>query len=260
MTLFGKVLVFLNLVLSLMAFIWALGLYTNNVDWSDVKGGNPLVASKGGKPLGMLAERQVDLANAAAGLRPAETSWLAVRKQVLAREEEMRGDREWYLKELAWLRTGEATPAKPIQAVKLVRLMPVDDPRNANRPEMEPAKDRAGQPLLSERQYNLRSEAALKELGEVMDEYKKKIDEDIALTDKLAGTADKKGLQQRLVDERAKREGVEAEERLVRPLLVNVAVDWELVGKRQTGLQESLRFLREYLKKRHRVDVARRGR
>jgi hypothetical protein len=263
MTVFGKVLVFLNLVLSLLAFTWALGLYTNNVDWSDIKGGIPLVPAKGGKALGLLAERQVTLASAAAGLRPAEASYLAARNGpggVLPTEEQMRADRDWYRAELAWLRTGDTTAANPARAVKLERLLPVPDPRNANRPTMEPAKDRAGQPLLSLRQYNQRFEATLKEVIDVMDQYVKAVNEDIRLTDLLAGTGGAKGLQQRLVDERAKREGVEAEGRLVRPLLVNVAVDYQLVAQRQTALQERINELRGYLKKRHRVDVAVRDR
>src|SRR5262249_39839638 len=96
----------------------------------------------------------------------------------------------------------------------------------------------------------------LNEVLEVMDKHKKAVDEDARLTNLLAGTPETKGLRQRQDEEVAKRDGVAAEQKLVRPLFVNVAVDSELVLERTKQLQAGEKELIEYLRKIHKVEVA----
>jgi hypothetical protein len=248
MTLFGKLLVLLDVLLSFLAMTWALAVYTNNIDWSD----SP---PKGEKPAGVLNQKKTELRDALAGIPPAEASWIAARTDLMEDESQVAGTRAFYAAELKHARS-EALPEdmKAARAVKLDAdtFQPVlEGPRVA----MEQAKDRAGKPLGSVSYYARESEDTAKKLSKVQEDYRKDIDEDAKLTDLLVGTPEKKGLQQRLIDERAKREGVIAELRLVRPLWINAAVDWELIGKRKEGLDERIDELVRYLRKRHKVDV-----
>jgi hypothetical protein len=95
-----------------------------------------------------------------------------------------------------------------------------------------------------------------------MGKHHKTIQEDTDLTNQLVGTPAAggkpavKGLRQRHVEERDKRDGIVAEQRLVRPLFVNTAVESELTLQRLRTLQEREKELIEYLRKKHKIEVA----
>ena len=120
MTLLGKILVFVNFTLSMLAAAWACALYSTSVDWS----GNP---AKGDQPPGELAVRKNRLQELQAGLRPAEARWRDARAAVLGYEEARNTDRLWYLARMDHLRTG-ATEANPAQAVVVFGDLPQVDP------------------------------------------------------------------------------------------------------------------------------------
>jgi hypothetical protein len=248
MTAFGKILVFLNLAFSLIGMTWALGLWTARIDWT-------LTPAKGAEPPGKLKEVRDEITAELAALKAPEAGWRAAREGLLNQEYVRRADRVWYADELKHLRTG-ATAKAPARVVKRVRHLPEPDPRNFNRPTMEVAKDRDDKPLLSLSAYNAQSETTLKELSLALGQLQKKIDEDIELTDRLVGTPERKGLQQRLIDERVKREGIVFEQSQVRPLLVNVAAESDSILRRHASLLRRLDELRRYLRKHHKVDGA----
>jgi hypothetical protein len=72
---------------------------------------------------------------------------------------------------------------------------------------------------------------------------------------KLLPQVGRKGLQQRVNDERAKREGILAEQQFIEPLWKVNEVDTELLLRRRETISERLTELRDYLKKRHKVVV-----
>ena len=127
---------------------------------------------------------------------------------------------------------------------------------------MAPALDQAMQPLLQMSTYNSRLEIAQKENKDVLDRLDAQIQEDIRLTNLLTGTMDppKKGLRQLLVDERDKRVDLDSEYLSVRPLFINTAVESELVRRRYDSMQGRINELKTYLLKKHKLDVALRGR
>ena len=141
MTLIGKVLVFLNLVFSLLMLAWAWVLYSNRVDWSSA-------APKGDQPGGELAARKAELQQLQTDLGPAESGWREARARLATAEGRLVPDRLWYLDELEYLRTG-ATPERPARAVVFRANLPEPDPANPYRPRMAPATDRSGRPLRS---------------------------------------------------------------------------------------------------------------
>jgi hypothetical protein len=106
---------------------------------------------------------------------------------------------------------------------------------------MVAAKDRSGNPLRSLTRYDADIDAKLKEIGVVLMKYDALVKEDAELTQRMLGP---KGLQQRLIDERVKRDNVLKEQDLVKPLLVNTVVDSELILKRTKALEERIKELK----------------
>jgi hypothetical protein len=241
MTLLGKILVFLNLALSMLLASWAFGVYANRIDWSDNKGDE-----KKGQPAGELVSRKAELGESGRpgplwmGLRTAEASWLEARRKLGREEDRIAGDRLWYYAEMEHLRTG-ATAVNPARAVVFTDGLPAADPKNPYRPQMVGARDQAGKPLRSLAAYGRDLEAIRKDLGTVLARYQEQIEQDMKLTQLLIGP---KGLQQRLVDEKVKREDVVKEQGLVRPQLVNAVVESELVLKRRRELEKRIEELR----------------
>jgi hypothetical protein len=236
MTKFGKVLVLFTLAVSLLMMGFALAVSTNRIDWSD----RP---PKDGDPGGMLAQRDAEAKQLWAKLRLAESGW-RLGQAALARDEAQRvQDRLWYQTELVHLYTG-ATPNNPCREVVYAKAgrpqpVPEPDPRNFGRPQMAPAKDAAGQPLLSRDAYDKRDEAIHKDTLAAVDKFQKAVERDTQLTNELVGDPLKrtKGLRQRINDERAKRADVVAEAGFIRPLLINTVVESELILKRQKSLK-----------------------
>jgi hypothetical protein len=238
MTLFGKILVFLNLAFSMVLASWAFGVYANRIDWSD----NP---EKKGQPAGELVSRKAEVGESGrpgplwAGVRTAEASWLAARRDLEREEGRVAEDRLWYYAEMEHLRTG-ATAGNPARAVVFKDGLPAVDPKNPYRPLMVEAKDQAGKPLRSLVSYEEAEKTVRKELAAVLGRYREQIGEDMKLTQLLIGP---KGLQQRLVDEKVKREDVVKEQGLVQPQLVNAVVDSELILKRRRELEKRIKEL-----------------
>jgi hypothetical protein len=257
MTKLGKILVFLNLVISGLMAGWALALYTNYIDWSEAP-------PKGVEPGGLLGQRKERIKELQAALGPPQVSWMEARTNLHRREDQRQGDLLWYQAELQHLRTG-ATRDNPCRLVVIPddprqpgRHLPVPDPKNFFRPQMAPAQDRSGQPLQALDKYEKISRDTLEKLMMVLSEAEAKYEEDRKLTNLMVGEEDKgiKGLQQRIIDERAKREGILAEQRVIEPLWKVNEVDTELLLRRRETIAERLNELKVYLKRRFNYEVA----
>jgi hypothetical protein len=252
MTALGKSLVFLNFTLSLMLAIWALGVWSNRIDFSNS-------TAKGNE--GEFEKRRLVIDALYKKLPVAETAWTKARTTLDTEEKPLVADRVWYSDQLDRLRT-KATVGDAVQ--QLAYAKQDDDKlgikkgqllldRGTGRPLLEAIKDRRDFPLPSlEVLYN-EERVLLADLEKKQNDHQKQILEAIALTERLTGTAGKKGLHQQLVDERRKRADVVAEQDLVEPLLVNTLVDAELVHKRHRALEARIEELK-------RVGVAARDR
>lgn len=241
MTMFGKVLVFFNVGISLLMATWAMAVYTNRVDWSSAA-----AKEAEGRPAGLLKQRQDEVRQQWGEYVPAAKSRTDAQALLAYRESLRAGDRDFYAREMYHLWAG-ATKADPARAVVFegghVALVP--DPKRPadktpNRPMMEAAKDLAGNPLLSLSAYIATEEKTLKELETVLNDTATFIQKDKDYTAKIIGPT---GLQQRLVDERGKRVEVLEEQKLVRPLLINTYVDSELIVKRHEALKARVKEL-----------------
>lgn len=253
MTWFGKILVLLNLVLSLVMAAFALALFTTRIDWSNQKG-------KDGKPDGELLGRQTQTKELWAVIPQAETRWRTARTGMLALEEgkgpefkdSRTATRAWYDAELRCLQSGDIGGMKRAAMLTVVldavRQTTPDD-ANFGRPKMAPATDRSGKVLKDLDFYNQEEKNLLVAIEMERKRLEDAIKEDIKLTELLLGP---KGLQARLVDERVKREDIMMEHGIVKPMLINTYVDSELLLQRRRELERRL----EELKKKRAAQIA----
>src|SRR5262249_27723109 len=102
MTFLGKLLVMLNLALSLTLGATAFGVFTSGIDFSDTP-------AKGNVPAGKLAPIKADLEETLKQIPAAKASWEAARSELLVREDKRRVEREWYTQQLRKLVTEKGT-------------------------------------------------------------------------------------------------------------------------------------------------------
>src|SRR4051794_26591166 len=99
MTMFGKVLVFVNFTLSVLAFGWAFMLYASRTDWSTNK-------AQGTRPAGELVARQEAVKNAWDTFPPAQAAYRDANDLVTGQEAWRPVELKFYADQHAHLRSG----------------------------------------------------------------------------------------------------------------------------------------------------------
>jgi hypothetical protein len=248
MTKLGKALVLFNLAVSLLLASWAFSLYANGIDWSDRKGKTP------GEAGGEYAKYEAQLDELWKGIPPAQANWLDERQKVLNEEARLAGERTWYDAEMKHLYF-TANAANPIGEIALAAK---DDDKNnikkgqillddKGHPQLVPLRDSAGNPLLALAAYIKKDDDVLRSLEEVNKKHQAQIEEANRLTDLIIGDdkTGRRGLYRRYLDEKAKDEDVLAEQKLVRPQLINTVVEAELILKRKNQLEKRIEELKK---------------
>jgi hypothetical protein len=245
MTLLGKALVFLNLAIGLMLAGWAFSLYANGIDWTGRKEGNV--------PVGEFAIHEAQLDELWKTVPLAQTNWLEDRDKLQKAEARLAADRVWYDEKMRHVFFG---PTKD-QPVGQVTVAAKDDPKTGVQkgqillddkgyPQLTPLRDRANNPLKSLAEYTDEDDKVLLALEDVMKKHEKQIEEANKLTDLIIGSKDKRGLQKRIEDEKAKDVDVLEEQKLVRPQLINTVVESELILKRKAQLEKRIEELKKF--------------
>jgi hypothetical protein len=233
MTLFGKILVLLNVTLALLMAAWAIGVYTNHLHWGidkSVQQSEFEVNELRDRLAGKGASLYDDLGTA-------EGRWKAASPVFQTMEPLWAKNQKWYQEHLAELQTS----AKPVKAPSYKGGQLEFDPNNFGLPLMADATDKGGKPLTGLAPYKKDyddKEAAIKV---AMDDLKKLIAEDKDLTVQIGG---KDGLRAKIDREADKKERVLAELDYLKPLLVNSLVEGELLLKRQADLEARVKQLR----------------
>jgi hypothetical protein len=251
MTLFGKILVFLNLVVSVLMATWALGIYTQRIDWNG-KGGPD-------KPPGEVPKRQERIIQLWRSLQTAETRWKTAWQAAWVPQQQRGPLLKWYEAQLKTLDTGDAVIKLPVykDAEGKLKTLDTGGPPAGGRlvlvpdkttglivPVMEESKERSFRSL----EVYLRELQTTEKAIEVeVAKSKQAILEDTDLTIKLAGDLQAggkiKGLRQRLAEEKMKQERVRAEQEMLKPLLVNSEVESELLLDRSVQLKKRIKEL-----------------
>jgi hypothetical protein len=216
MTLFGKILVGLNLVLSLVLFGWALGVYTQRIDWSNKKG-------KGPEDRGELAKRQETYTGLWNALDPAEKRQQLAGENLAKLEAEREVDRLVHKQGLEHLRT-LASDDKPAQSASIQ-----DD-----RVVMSPApKDWENKGPRSLAYYEGELKSKYDKIAEEMDRFNKAVEDDKKLVDELI-----KMREQLFKELRVKQFRIKAEQEALEPILNRTLVQSEDLLRRQRQLKE----------------------
>jgi hypothetical protein len=270
MTILGKLLVLLTTVLSLGMAFWALGVYTQRIDW----------APKPSSPKGAqdeLTKRVERIKGKSGGLglldsvAAAEARW-KTETQTLAFLEPLRAqNKAWYDKQLAQTATGPGT----VKTVSYQDGRLVLDGKTAL-PVLSDATDGTGAKLQARDVYVKAYNDRQADIVQAMDELAKWVKPEIwAQLPKKDGILDvveaakrlkqedfeQKGLimtdarytatitgqRQQLLQEQDKGQRVLAEQEYLKPLLVNTAVESELLVKRREALQARVAELRKNL-------------
>jgi hypothetical protein len=235
MTRLGKILVFLNLALSLAMAFWALGVYTHHVDWWTP-------AATPDRAQGEVFRRRdrILTQDQSSGLwrnvQTAETRWKSGTVALLTLQPWVPANAKWYQDQLTELHD-KADPAKALNYKD--GLLVLDD-KNRERPTLVEAKDKGGQALKALAAYQKEYDDKQKLLKETMDELNKWIKEDTDLTEKMVGDH---GLRALLDQEVDKKRRVVAEIDDLKPQVVNSRVEGELLIKRRQALEERVKEL-----------------
>jgi hypothetical protein len=240
MTFLGKLFVLVNVTLSAVLAFLAFGVYSGSIDWSD----NP---AKAGQPPGKIVAKKAEITELGQQLKLADDTRKMARAVVFSREEQRRGDREWYSRHLRDLYTGKGQ----------VKIVAADKGLDAaGRPVMVDAEEAPGIPLMSLTVYSTRWQDLRAENARIRKDLEAKVKEDTDLTIQLTGDSEgkTKGMRRILAEERVKFAGVIDEQGVVEGLRVNTAVESELVLKRLETLNERLTELTKYLKMKSGVD------
>ena len=247
MTLFGKILVLLNLALALMLAAWSFNVYANGVDWTDRKD------AKSTPPrMGEFAVRAAKLDELWKNVAPAQKDWLDQRDVLAKEERRLAEERVWYDKELHYVLFG------PAKNKNVLNVATADKPDAKNGqilldeqgyPQLVPIRDPNGNALQlqSLAEYNRDDETVLKDIEAQIAAHAANISESNALTDKIIGDKAKgiRGLQQRIYDEQAKNAEVLAESKLIEPQFINTMVEAQLVNKRHDQMTKRIEELKK---------------
>lgn len=238
MTSFGKILVLMNLGLSFLLGTWAVSLYINRVNWTTKSGKQDAEA--------VVKELRERIQKLQSQTVTPKKEWVEARRTLHQKESQRENNQIWFANQIELLQTGEGN----LQRIEFVAgtSTPAMDPANPERPKMVPALDRrsplpAGAPrppLRSLRVYNDQSKDLNDEITKVLAEYNALAEKAKELTALLIGA---KGLQERVKKEKAKLEGLQEEQTLVKPLLINVVVESRLILKRRRALEARIKEL-----------------
>ncbi len=235
MTLAGKILVFANLMLSLGMAAWAMGLYTQRVNWT-----NTSTPEAGPGELKKREDRITELSRevAIAERRHAEAKGRLADQHVhrTINNEQYRG----YVDQITgtFINGQLQRPNDQTQVPTLVNGQTVPyGPKNPQLPQMEPAKDRTGAPLRSYFAYVIKLYET-QQLIEAQSVNLAKANKDAE--DRTEIIVLKPALRQLLENEQAKIARIEAEKERLKPLLVNSYVEIQLLVKRYEQLKQQV--------------------
>ncbi len=240
----AKILVFVNLVLSLVFASWALGVYTQRIDWGKK-------AAAADRPAGELARRLEAIDRLGGGSREgsrqrAEARWSRAHQYLQALERVRDQNQQWYAQQLQVLFTGMigGKPiVPPVQALVYNQGVLVVDPLPFGRPQLRPVADRAGQPLPALQSLDQEYQKTNKEIESTMKTIAGLIQKERELTVVINGEGPRKGLRRQLAEEQAETDKVLAEQEYLRPLFYNRHAEAQLLQERQKALEDRLKEL-----------------
>jgi hypothetical protein len=226
MTRTAKILIYLNLALSLAFAFWAMSWYYNHVDWTDAKTGE-------------FSRRAERIKEFEAARNRADARFQSALAAVAQEEQRIPELEAWYKAELESLRAGTQAPRDPVfaggelqvDAKGLPRMGPV---QNAAKKEI------AGLGSLEKlnKIYAQRHEA-IQAVGQEID---KLLAQESALSFEI-GDGKAAGLRAELAAQQSEVRKSQSEQEFLEPLLYNRLVELQILKKRHAALEARLKEL-----------------
>jgi hypothetical protein len=222
MTLLGKIMLYLNLVLGLVFACWGIGLYTGHVNWTD---------QKKGEQLGEFAARAERITALAKTRDLGEERWAAATTSLTALEDLRPKHQQWYAQELDKLRNGQGKVQDLVYANGALQINPATGLPQQQLSNFTSLKDEQASYL--RKQEDIRT---------ILDNRKKLADEEKQLGAEL-GDPRTSGLRHELALEQEKAQKARIEQDWLKPLLYNRMAEALSLSSRQKTLQARLKEL-----------------
>ena len=217
----GRVLVYVNLVIAVGMGVWAFGLYSGRIEWG-------FKAKPAQSEVGKRIARLKELDNA---LTVAETRQRSAAAGLRLAEQRRPRDDQFFAQQLALLQNG-LNAQNPLKVVDIQNGQIVLNPDGL--PNMIAPKF-AGPPLKSLTDLENEQKATQTALLESIGKYQESVDQDVKLTGLIVGD---KGLRQLLYDEvDVKQARIKQEIEDLKPLYINVLVELQILDKRHKALE-----------------------
>jgi hypothetical protein len=242
MTLFGKILVMLNVTLSLLLCFWAIGVFTRHIEFSaDLSKSAPeTVMQVRGLQSQLVPENPKPRYGLWDELSASEAHWADASPGLKKAEEWRPRNQKWYASKLVELAKSDVPVKKPGYKDARVEVIR-NDPDNYGLPAMVEAMDRGGVPLKGKAPYLQEYDDKQRAITVAMDDLTRYCKDDAELTARIGGVS---GLRDQIAAEVDKRERVLAEQEFLKPLLVNSRVEGELLSRRRADLESRVKELK----------------
>lgn len=237
----GRILVFVNLALSLIFVAWSVGLYSQQVPWKTYR------TSDGETVRGRIDVLKEDVQHAVEARDRAEARYLLAHADLLRLDQELPKRRAFFDEQLKLATTGIGADGKP-------------DPHPVRRPKLEgelvgldrtkwPVQQVGGKDALSYQGYRDALHKTSADLQFTVDETKKQVSRTTELTTEIEGTkpfadaytAAEKGLRGQLRDARTLRRNALLEGQYLQTPITNYKVELELLQRRGEALEARLK-------------------
>jgi len=230
MTRFGRVLLFLNLVLSLGFAFWAFAIYTQRIDWT---------TTKSPERQGEYAQRAAALDSLKTAIARGESRLDLATQSVKAEEDRIPKYVAWYKVQLENLRTGKNPVRAPVINKGQLQLDKDGYPR------LGPVLTNDKTPIPGLASLDVLHQDYLAKQQQIVDtihETDAAVDKEKALT-VLIGNGKDKGLRAQLAAELLAEKNSVDEQEFLKPLLYNRQVELQVLAKRSRELQARLKEL-----------------
>jgi len=230
MTRFGRVLLFLNLVLSLGFAFWAFAIYTQRIDWT---------TTKSPERQGEYAQRSAALESAKTAIARGESRLELATQAVKAEEDRIPKYIAWYKEQLENLRVGK----NPVRALVMVKGQLQLD--KDGYPKLGPVLTNDKTPIPGLASLDVLHQDFLAKQQQIVDTIH---ETDAAVVKEkdlsvLIGNGKDKGLRAQLAAELLAEKNSVDEQEFLKPLLYNRQVEFQVLVKRTKELQARLKEL-----------------
>jgi hypothetical protein len=239
MTAFGKLLVFVQFILSMVFTTWAVILYSQSMEWAPAKTlmGEPIPDSKG--RVGELGEQIKGIVGDGKESSPrdkAEFRW----QTAYAGFDEAAKSRDkykaWYSDQLKLIKTGEDTAGRR-QENPVRHLVYNPDGTLKTDPKDRPPVQSFGNALKSIDDYYKESAGLQKDIETAQDQLYKTVQEAADITADIVGSKSDYGLRRKLRDEEEYFRNAHEEYRFLKPIYDGLTAEFEVVKNRNAQLE-----------------------